>query len=87
LFSATMIKILAGWHVRAIRSTGDKIQRGMPFIAQAEAGNVRLLNGAWNNEWLDEVTSVPNVRHDDQWDSASGAFNMLTRGGWSRGIR
>lgn len=86
LFSATMIKILAGWHVRSIRSTGDKVQRGMPFIAQAEAGNVRIQRAGWNEDWLDEMTSVPNARHDDQWDSASGAFGMLTRGGWSRGI-
>jgi len=87
LFTDRMIKVLAGYTVRAIPSTGDKIHRAMPFIAQAQAGNVQLVKGAWNSAWIDEITSVPVSAHDDQWDSAAGAFNGLTQlsGGWSRG--
>lgn len=87
LFCAQMIKLLAGYHVRGIRSTGDKVQRAMPFLAQAEAGNVFLVDADWNRAWLDEITSVPHARHDDQWDSAAGAFNMLARGGWARRVQ
>lgn len=86
LYVRNMIKVLAGFHVRGIRSTGDKVQRGMPFIAQAEAGNVKLVRGGWNEAWLDEITSIPQARNDDQWDSASGGFGMLTRGGWARAV-
>ena len=50
----------------------------MPFVAQAEAGNVKLVSGAWNEAWLDEITMVPEAAHDDQWDSAAGAFAALT---------
>jgi len=78
LFSAAMVRALAGWNVKAMPSTGDKVQRAMPFVAQAEAGNVRLVAGSWNAAWLDEVTMVPESPHDDQWDSAAGAFGMLT---------
>jgi len=77
LFANAMIRALAGWNVRAIPSSGDKVQRTMPFVAQAEAGNVWLVRGDWNETWLDEVAAVPNGAHDDQWDSAGGAFNML----------
>lgn len=87
LFTANMIKTLAGWAVRAVPSSGDKVTRAMPFLAQAQAGNVQLVSGAWVMEWLDEVCTMPESAHDDQWDSASGAFEALVRaaGGWSRG--
>ena len=42
--------------------------------AQAEAGNVDVLRGAWNREWFDELASAPFSAHDDQADSAAGAF-------------
>jgi predicted phage terminase large subunit-like protein len=64
--------------------TGDKATRLAPFAAQAEAGNVSLLQGAWNGQYLDELTAFPNGAHDDQVDATSGAFNKLTRGGARR---
>ena len=78
LFTAAMVRALAGWNVKAVPSSGDKVQRAMPFVAQAEAGNVKLVSGAWNEAWLDEITMVPEAAHDDQWDSAAGAFAALT---------
>jgi len=78
LFTAAMVRALAGWDVKAVPSSGDKVQRAMPFIAQAEAGNVRLVSGPWIEAWLDELTMVPEAVHDDQWDSAAGAFAALT---------
>lgn len=70
---------LAGYTVRAERVTGDKVTRAMPFAAQCEAGNVRLLAGAWNHAFLDELTVFPNGKYKDQVDSASGAFNKLAQ--------
>jgi predicted phage terminase large subunit-like protein len=77
LYVGMLTKLLAGWVVSGKRSSGDKVQRAMPFISQAEAGNVRLVRGVWNEAWLDEVCGVPFVTHDDQWDSASIAFEAL----------
>lgn len=78
--SASLIRMLAGWNVHATPSTGDKVQRAMPFLAQAEAGNVRLVRGLWNRAYLDELTSFPLGNHDDQIDATAGAFSHLIRG-------
>lgn len=77
----TVIRLLAGYSAHADKVSRDKVTRAEPLAAQAEAGNVKLLAGAWNTTWLDELTAFPYVDHDDQADSASGAFNMLALGG------
>jgi predicted phage terminase large subunit-like protein len=69
---------LAGYVVTSEAETGDKGTRADPFAAQAEAGNVKLLRGPWNEAFLDELASFPNGAHDDQVDAASGAFRALT---------
>lgn len=73
-------RLLAGFVFRGIKSTGSKVERAMPFAAQAEAGNVKLVNGPWVSAFLDEVEAFPLGAHDDQVDAASGAFNELTSG-------
>jgi len=71
------ITLLRGYSVHADRPTGDKDVRMEPFAAQCEAGNVRLLRGAWNGAYLDELTSIPSGTYRDQADATSGAFNKL----------
>lgn len=56
---------------------GSKIERADPFAAQAEAGNVYLIRGAWNDPFLEELALFPNASHDDQVDAAAGAFLAL----------
>jgi len=81
------IQELAGFTVRAERPTGDKVERAQPLSAQAEAGNVVLVKGQWNEAFLAELELFPNGAYKDQADAASGAFNKLalecqaTRGG------
>jgi predicted phage terminase large subunit-like protein len=79
--AAYMIRLLAGYNVRAIPASGDKVMRAMPWLAQAQAGNVKLLRGAWNADYLDEVTMFPVGAHDDMVDSTSGAFTRITTAG------
>ncbi len=79
--AATTIKALAGWNVRAHRSTGDKVTRAGPVSAQCEAGNVKLVRGAWNEPFLEVLESFPDGTHDDDVDGLSGAFNELTANG------
>lgn len=69
--------VLAGFAVRGDNVTGNKLSRADPLSAQAEAGNVKLLRGAWNREFLDEAEMFPEGLHDDQIDAASGAFSKL----------
>lgn len=53
--------------------------RAMPWLGQAQAGNVKLLEGSWNESFLDEVEEFPVGSHDDQVDAVSVAFQMLTK--------
>ncbi len=73
-----LIRALAGYVVQSERETGSKLVRAAPFAAQAEAGNVFLIRGAWNEAFLAELEVFPSGSHDDQVDAASGAFDMLT---------
>lgn len=78
---AARTKLLAGYDYRGVRATGQKQVRWQPFAAQAEAGNVKVLAAPWLEDWLRELEVVPFAQHDDQTDSAAGAFNDLTIGG------
>lgn len=71
--------VVPGWDLQGIRSSGDKETRARPFAAAVANGNVRLVRGKWITDWLDELSSFPEVcNHDDQVDSAVGAFTFLT---------
>lgn len=71
------VKWLVGYDVRATPETGSKEVRATPVSAQAEAGNIKLVRGAWNEAFLEEVSMFPNAAHDDQVDALSGAFAEL----------
>src|SRR5690606_37190250 len=71
---------LAGYVIKPEREDarlGSKIQRVEGFAAQCEAGNVRLVEGPWNEEFLDEVCTFPASKHDDIVDAVGGAFRMV----------
>jgi predicted phage terminase large subunit-like protein len=70
--------VLRGFQFRPDRVTGSKAERALPLSSMAEAGHVRLLRGAWNKDFLDEVEVFPLGTHDDQVDAAAGAFDKLT---------
>ena len=74
---ASYAKVLDGYNVRSSPESGDKITRFSPFSAQAEAGNVMVLRGAWNNDWFDELEAFPEADKDDQVDATSRAYNHL----------
>ena len=72
-----LIRMLAGYDVRAVRPTGDKITRAVPFSAQLEAGNIRLFRAPWNVPYLNELESFPEGLHDDLVDASAMALNEL----------
>lgn len=80
------IKNLIGFVAKAENVTGSKVVRAEPFAAYVEAGNVSMLRGAWNKDFLDEMRLFPNGKYKDQVDAASGAFNKLTLGQKSTGM-
>jgi predicted phage terminase large subunit-like protein len=74
-----IIGMLDGYVARADKPTGSKIQRALPLSAQAEAGNVKLLRGEWNEDFLDEAENFDGSgsTRTDQIDCISGAYNKL----------
>jgi len=71
--------VVPGYDFQGIRSTGDKVTRARPFAAAVANGNVRVVRAPWLSDWMDELSSFPEAcDHDDQVDSAVGAFTYLT---------
>jgi predicted phage terminase large subunit-like protein len=73
-------RMLAGFPVRTLPVSGDKTVRADPFSSQVNAGNVRLVRGAWNRAFIEELRAFPQGVHDDQVDAAADAFAELTAG-------
>jgi predicted phage terminase large subunit-like protein len=67
---------LAGWTVYSENPTGDKVTRAEPYAVQVEVGQIRLVAGAWNHDFIEEHKTFPNG-YKDQIDSAAGGFNKL----------
>jgi predicted phage terminase large subunit-like protein len=70
---------LRGFTVTTEREEGSKPYRANPFAAQCENGNVVLVEGPWNQAFIDELCAFPNGAHDDQVDAAAAAFRALVR--------
>jgi predicted phage terminase large subunit-like protein len=72
---------LSGFTVEVEHPTGDKYTRALPMSSAAQAGNIRLVRGKWNKDFVDELEQAgPDEKlydHDDQWDAASSAFNHV----------
>lgn len=69
--------MLAGFTFHIEPERGDKVARAEPFSAQCEAGNVYLVRGEWNADYLDELCLFPGGTFKDQVDASSGAFGRL----------
>ena len=41
---------------------------------------MRLVQGAWNQAFIDEMTAFNRGRYDDQVDAASSAYNKISLG-------
>lgn len=73
-----LIRALSGFMVKPYKATKDKINRASPVSSQAEAGNIKVLLGDWNEDFFRELENFPEGSHDDIVDALSGAFSMFT---------
>ena len=75
-------RVLPGYAVYPVKPQKAKEIRAQPFASAAEAGNVYMVEGGWNREFLDEIDGVfgGGAAHDDQADAASGAHEVLAGG-------
>lgn len=73
------IRALAGYVARPdkVSGQGDKERRAEPYAAQVEVGNVYLLKGSWNHDFIEEHRKFPTGRYKDQVDAAAGAMKKL----------
>lgn len=68
---------LIGFSAFASAESGDKETRARPVAAQAEAGNVFLVEGDWNEAFVDELAKFPSGAFKDQVDALSRAFSKF----------
>lgn len=72
------VSLLAGYNVRYSTESGDKVLRAEPFSAQCEAGNVKLVRGDWNAEYIEDITFFPNG-FKDLADASCRAFTRVVK--------
>lgn len=75
---ADYIKYLPQYVVKAYKITGSKEDRAAPYASQAEAGNVSMAQGDWNETYLQEMEQFPSSTvKNDQVDASAGAYIVL----------
>lgn len=72
-----LLRQLSGFSVKAYKATKDKVTRALPVSSQAEAGNIKILDSKWNDDFFRELENFPQGSHDDIVDALSGAFSMF----------
>jgi predicted phage terminase large subunit-like protein len=70
---------LYGIAIRAQAVDKDKYSRALPLAARAEQGLLRIVRGAWVDDWIDEATRFPHAAHDDYVDAATLAYAAAAR--------
>lgn len=74
-----LMSLFPGLDRKGVPSKGDKILRARPLSSMAEMGFVKVVKGAWNEEWLAHMHHQPDIGHDDIMDASAGAFNVLEK--------
>jgi predicted phage terminase large subunit-like protein len=73
------IRMLSGYSVQTEKTSGSKELRADPLSSQLNAGNVKLVKGDWNKEFIEEFRKFPKGKHDDIVDATSLAFNAANQ--------
>ena len=70
--------VLPEFRVSAVPAVNSKLIRAQPFLAAAEAGNVKIIQGHWNEKFLQEFDAFPGSENDDQVDTAAAGYQKLS---------
>jgi len=70
-------RLLSRFTFRGQKETGSKVLRASKTAADAGNGKIKILQGIWNNPFLDEVDFFPDSHFKDQVDALSGAHHKL----------
>jgi len=60
---------------------GSKLLRAQSWLNKVEAGQVVVVQAEWTKEFIDELDTFPDGKHDDQMDAMSVAWEMLEKRG------
>jgi len=69
-------RLLSGHTVKLQAAARDKVTYAEPVSSQAEAGNIRVVRGPWNEAFLSSLESFPEGAHDDDVDALSLAHRL-----------
>lgn len=75
-----LVNLMDGYDAKGVTPQGDKLARAKPLAVQSEFGNVKVVQGAWNERWLTHMHHQPDFGHDDIMDASSGAYSDLLDG-------
>jgi phage terminase large subunit-like protein len=71
----------AGYAVRPLKADADKITRALAATAKVARREVYLpADAPWLDEFLGELVTFPNGRHDDQVDTLAYTAREIQRG-------
>lgn len=70
--------VLRGFPVKVVIPSGSKVTRARPVASAAEGDLITIVRAPWAETFLEELEAFPDVAHDDQVDSLSGAYAVLT---------
>lgn len=83
----SFLKFLAGFTVKILPESGDKVTRAEPLSAQwlglegMDKGNVDVLIADWNEAYFNQVESFLQSDFKDMVDASSSAFAEVEKGG------
>ncbi len=82
----SFLKFLAGFTVKVLPESGDKVTRAEPLSAQwlglegMDKGNVDVLIADWNEMYFNQLESFPETQFKDMVDASSSAFHEIENG-------
>lgn len=69
-----LTSLLSGYLIHSSPESGDKVTRAQMIAAQANAGNVRVVDAPWTEAFLSELALFPDSFWKDQVDALSRAY-------------
>jgi predicted phage terminase large subunit-like protein len=78
------VRLLLGFVVKVIRAAEDKETYAEPVSSQAEAGNILIVRGPWNDAFLTVLEGFPDLKHKDDVDALSLAHMLCSNNALDR---
>ena len=81
-----MLGLVHGYVASASPESGSKEQRAKALAGQAEAGNVIMVRGEWNETFVEESSMFPMGANDDLIDATSRSYHQAADYGPKAGV-